>query len=120
MSDFDQKLKALLSAEDEAYIEDALEETGFYAEMFASLKGSGNAMHILTWIGIMIFGGLLLFCIWKFFQAETTRDQIFFAASAILLNSAQIALKLWFNMRLNRRAILREIKRLHLAIARSE
>lgn len=117
MSDFDQKLKALLSTEDEAYIEEALEETGFYSEVFASLKGSGNAMHIFTWIGILIFGSLLIFCIWQFFHAETTRDQIFYAAASILLNSAQISLKLWFNMRLNRRAILREIKRLHLAIA---
>ena len=118
MSKFDTALKDLLSAEDEAFIEDHIEETGFYAEVLGSLKGKGSAMHIFTWAGIMVFGAGLIFCFWKFFQVDTTRDQIMFAMLAVLLNSAQIALKLWFNMRLNRRAILREISRLHLAVAR--
>ncbi len=117
MRDFDRDLKDVLSSEDEAFIADHLEDTGYYAEAFSSFKGKGSAMHILTWVGIIIFGVGLLYCLWAFFQAETTRDQILYAMLAVLLNSAQIALKLWFNMRLNRRAIIREIKRLHLALA---
>jgi hypothetical protein len=117
MSDFDKDLKDLLSAEDEAFIADHLEETGYYTEVFGSLKGRGGAMHLLTWIGILAASAGLIFCIWQFFHADTTRDQILYAMFAVLLNSAQIALKMWFNMRLNRRAVIREIKRLHLALA---
>jgi hypothetical protein len=117
MSDFDKRLKQLLSEDDERFIANSLEETGFYSEVYGSLKGPGSAMHILTWAGIGVACMLLFYCIWQFFQAETVRDQILFAAGAIMLNTGQIALKLWFNMRLNRRAVLREIKRLHLAIA---
>lgn len=118
MSEFDKKLEQLLSEEDEQFIAETLEETGFYSEVFGSLKGPGSGLHIATWGGIFIFSGVLFFCIWKFFQVDTIRDQIMFASLAVMANSAQIALKLWFNMRLNRRAIIREVKRLQLAMAR--
>lgn len=119
MTDFDKDLKTLLSAEDEKFIADHLDETGYYAEAFGSLRGRGSAMHILSWVGILAASAGLIFCLWKFFHADTTRDQILFAMFAVLLNSAQIALKIWFNMRLNRRAIIREIKRLRLSLAQS-
>lgn len=115
MSNFDRELRQALSDEDETFIADHLDETGFYSEVFGSLKGPGSLIHRMTWLGIMVFCFILFFAIWKFFQAETVRDQILFASLVIMANSAQIALKIWFNMRLNRRAIIREIKRLQLA-----
>jgi len=118
MSNFDKKLERLLNEEDEQFIANSLEETGYYSEALNSLKGRGSGMHVLTWAGIMVFSAILLYSIWKFFQVDTVRDQIMFATLAVLANSAQIALKMWFNMRLNRRAVIREIKRLQLAIAR--
>lgn len=118
MSDFDQRLKELLSEDDEAFIADAVDEQGYYASVFNSLKGQGSGMRILSWIGIFIFSALLLVSIWQFFQAETIRDQILFAALAIMLNSSQIALKLWFNMQLNRRAITQELRRLQLVVTK--
>jgi len=117
MTDIDKRLQTLLSEGDSTAIDKSLDETGFYAEVFNSFRGPQRAMHIMTWLGIIVFGALLIVCIIKFFGAETTRDQIFYAGAAILLNSAQIALKIWFNMRLNRIAILREIKALRLSIA---
>lgn len=95
-------------------------ESSFYTEVFNSLRSPQSAMLKLSWVGILVFGGLLIFCIIQFFGAETTRDQILYASGAILLNSAQIALKIWFNMRLNRLAIMREIKALRLALAERE
>ena len=119
MSNFDEKLEQLLSEEDEQFIADSVENTGFYSEAFGSLKGRGSGLFIYTWVGILIFGVVLIFSIWKFFQVETIREQILFASLAVMANSAQIALKMFFNMRLNRRAIIREIKRLQLAITRT-
>lgn len=118
MSDFDKTLKELLSAEDEAYLAENLREKDFYSEVWGSLKGPGKGLYIMTWAGIMVFAGGLIFCVWKMFQVQTTHELIFFSAFAIMLNSAQIALKLWFNMRLNRQAIVTDIKRLQLAVSR--
>lgn len=117
MTDIDERLKTILSSDETNAINKSIDETGFYAEVFNSFRGPGRAMHIMTWAGIIVFGTLLIICVVKFFGAETTRDQIFYACAAVLLNSSQIALKLWFNMRLNRIAILREIKGLRLIIA---
>lgn len=119
MSKFDQDLKALLSEEDEAFMADIMDETGYYKTVFNSFRGQGSALRIWTWVGILFFVGFLIFCLWKFIQAETIKEQIHFATFAILLNSAQVALKLWFNMQLNRRAISQEIKRSQLLILRA-
>jgi len=119
MDEFDQKLKNLLSEEDENFITDAIDETGYYRSVLQSFKGQGSGMNILAWIGVAVTCALLFFCIWNFFHAETTRDQILFATLALSMNSAQIALKLWYNMQLNRRTITREIKRLQLTVAKA-
>lgn len=118
MSDFDRTLKDLLSAEDETFLAENLKEKEFYSEVWGSLKGPGKGMYIMTWMGIIAFGLGLLFCLWKLFHVQTTRELILFGVFAILLNSAQIALKLWFNMRINRQAIVTDIKRLQLAVSR--
>lgn len=118
MSDFDKALKELLSAEDEAFLAENLKEEDFYSEVWGSLKGPGKGLYILTWIGILAFSTGLIFCVWKLFQVQTTREMILFGSFAIMLNSAQIALKLWFNMRINRQAIVTDIKRLQLAVSR--
>jgi len=118
MGQLEQDLMSLLSVEDEAYLARNLKEENFFKEVFGSLKGPNKAIYIMTWIGIMIASFGLIFCVWKLFHVETTRDMVFFGAFAIMLNSAQIALKLWFNMRLNRQAIVTDIKRLQLAVSR--
>jgi len=119
MTDFERDLKSALKAQDPDYISDPIEENGYYRTVFDSLRGKGSGMRITSWIGILVFSGVLLLSVAMFFQAETTRDQILFATLAVLSNSAQIALKLWFNMQLNRSAIIHEIKNLHLAIAKA-
>jgi len=118
MTDFDKKLEQLLSEEDEAFVTDAIDETGYYKTVLSSFSGQGSALRVFTWIGILVWGAMLIYCVWKFFQVDTTRDQILFAAGAIMLNSAQIALKLWFNMQLNRRVLSHEIKRLQVMVAK--
>ncbi|WP_371397627.1 DUF6768 family protein [Fretibacter rubidus] len=116
--DFDVALGDMLAEDDLDYIDGQLDTTNYFKEAFGSLGGPGKALYRLTWGGIMIFSAGLIFCIWKMFGADNLRDQILFATFAVMLNSAQIALKLWYNMRLNRQAMMREIKRLHLAVAR--
>lgn len=120
MSDFDERLRALLSEGDDAAIEQSLGEKNVLVETLGALKGPESGWNIMIWITVMIFCGLLFFCIYKFFHVETVKMQIFYAAGAVLCNSAQIAFKLWFHMRLNRHKLLREIRRLQLAIVHKD
>lgn len=117
MSEFDTRLKSLLSEEDERFIGDAVDETGYYKYAWSSFRGQGSGMRIMAWGGILIFGALTILCVYLLLTAETTRLQIIFGAFAIMLNSAQIALKLWFNMQLNRIALSHELRRLQLVVA---
>ena len=119
MPDFEAVLKDAASEIDAKLPTDMIDEAGYFKSVLGSYKGQGSGMTILTWIGITVICVLLFFFIWKFFHAETTRDQILFASLVIMMNSAQIALKLWFNMQINRRAITREIKLLQIMLATS-
>jgi hypothetical protein len=119
MTDFDDRLQTALSAEDEKFVADHLDEKGYYAEVLSSLRGPGGAMNILAWVGIFIFSAILIGCLIGAFQAETSRAQILFVAFAVMANSGQIAIKLWANMRLNRRAVMVELAKLRLELARA-
>ena len=120
MSDFDERLRAILSESDDAAIDQSLGEKNVILESLGALKGPEGGWNIMVWMAVMIFCGLLFFCIYKFFHADTVKMQIFYASGAVLTNSAQIAFKLWFHMRLNRRVLLREIRRLQLAIVHKD
>jgi hypothetical protein len=115
MNSIDEQLRELLSTRDDTDV--PLNEGNYYREVWDSFKGESSAFFIFTWIGIIVFGGGLIYCIVLMFQAEDQRGLILAATLAIMLNSAQIALKLWYNMRLNRIAVLREIRRLRLEMA---
>lgn len=113
MSDFDRKLHDLL-AEHDGGLDIAGGEENYYREVLSSFRGEGSELRVATWVGILFFGGLLIWCVVEFLRAATVQDQITFGVFAVMLNSAQIALKLWFNMRLNRRALIREIRGMRL------
>jgi len=117
MNDFETQLRATLSQEDQTYINETLAETGFYKDVFSNLKGPGSTLNIMAWLAVFATSGLLIFCLISAFRADTIRDQILFATIAIMGNSAQIAFKMWINMRMNRRAIQTDILKLKLALA---
>ncbi len=116
--DFNASLRQALSAEDEAFLQESLSEKNYYREVLSNLKGQGSVMNILAWGGVFAFSAGLIFSLWQLFIVDTVREQIIYATFAVLCNMAQIALKLWFNMRMNRRAVMMEIQRLRLQIAK--
>ena len=118
MTDFDHRLKEVLSAEDQAFVTDTIDETGYYRSVFQSFRGQGASMRITSWVGILVASAALIYCVIQMFLADTLQTQIIFATFAIMLNGAQIGLKIWFNMQIDRRAIIHEIKRLQLVAAR--
>lgn len=110
MTDFDERLKSLLASPDHASLSGPIDERGYYKSVLDSFSGQGAGLRILGWAAILIWGGLLIFCIIQLFSVESLEAKMIYATFAVLLNSAQIAMKLWFNMQLNRRAIIREIR----------
>ena len=107
MDDFEKELEAALRS-------DPIDEGGYYREAFASLKGDGSGLRIAAWIATIIFSAIGIYCLYKMLTVEPLDLIVKYAAGAVIFLQAQIAMKLWFNMQLNRRAITREIQRLAL------
>jgi len=120
MSDFDQKLQELLGAEERDLLDSNFEEEGYYTEVMSSFRGKGRWIRIGCWFGVFVCCSVLFYAAWMFFQVQSTKDQIMCAAIAIMMNSAQISLKLWLHQRMNRRAVLIEIQRLRVELAARE
>lgn len=112
MDDFDKALETALRA-------DPIDERGYYREAFASFKGDGSGLRILAWVGVLIFSVGLIYFLIRMMIAPSVDHMIIFGVWTLLCAQAQIALKLWFNMQLNRRAITREIRALSAKINRS-
>jgi hypothetical protein len=113
MDDFDKALESALRA-------DPIDERGYYREAFASLRGHGSGLRILAWAAVLIFSAGLIYCLIRMMTAPSIDQMIVFGVWCILCAQAQIALKLWFNMQLNRRAVTREIRRLEAMIERRQ
>ena len=116
MTNFDEKMKALLSEADADFVGDTIDETGFYKTSWESLRGTGSGMRKMAWAGILAFSAMTIVSIWQMFVVDDLRLQIIWATLAVLGSTAQIAIKMWFNMQLNRRALSHEIRRLQLAV----
>ncbi|MEL7296306.1 MAG: DUF6768 family protein, partial [Pseudomonadota bacterium] len=97
-----------------------IREPNFYREVWDSFHGRNASLLITTWVGILVASAGLIYCVVKMFQVTETNELILFASFAVMLNSGQIALKLWYNMRLNRAAMLTEIRKLRLALVSEE
>ena len=113
MTGHDEKLEAALRAMGS----DPIDETGYYRDAFASLKGEGSGLRIAAWIGTIIFSAATLYCFYKMLTVEPLDHIIKYGIGALAFSQGQIALKLWCNMQLNRRAVTREIRRLGLLLS---
>ena len=119
MSDFDNKLKALLADGDDVAFSDQIDERGYYRSVLDSFSGQGAGLRIMGWGAILIWGSLLILCLVQLFRVQGLEAKLIYATFAIILNSAQIAMKLWFNMQINRRAVIKEIRILQALYAES-
>lgn len=63
---------------------------------------------------------IIIWAGWQFFTTADTRELVFWGVIALAALHAQVAMKLWIFMEMNRASVVRETKRLELALARLE
>ncbi len=116
MSDIDERIKNEL-AEETAAIDELLTKEGGMPDMVAAaLKGSMRRWIWLTGLFTLIFTALMFWCGYEFFTATGSDDRIFWGVCMLAAAMPQIALKQWQWMEMNRANLMREIKRLELAV----
>lgn len=120
MADLDNRLRAALSADDEAFLDTLEKERGLFAQIGESFRGPMRTMTVIANVAVLIATAIGLWSVWQMFQADTTRGLILWAAAAWAAWTLQIGLKQWIWSRIQTLSVLRELKRLELRLARIE
>ncbi len=120
MTEFDDKLRANLSADDEAFLKDLEDGRGLFAQLGATFEGPMRYWSVFGWVIITVLTAFGIYAIWRMFQTDTDRALILWAGAAWAAWTAQIAMKQWVFDRMATLTILRELKKIELRVARME
>ncbi|WP_430468374.1 DUF6768 family protein [Winogradskyella ouciana] len=116
MEDIDKLIKETLTAEEAKFYDD-LDEQNVWQMIFGIFEGKNSWIVYLMSIVQVIFFGLFIYCAIQFFNAEATNDLIKWGIFGTLALMASSMLKLFSWMQMDKKAIIREIKRLELQVS---
>ena len=114
--DIDQLIKDTLTQEEAKFYDD-LEEQNLLQMIFGIFKGKNSWIVYMMSIVQVIFFGLFIYCAIQFFEVEAINDLIKWGilGSVALMGSCMLKLFSW--MQMDKKAIIREIKRLELQVS---
>jgi len=116
MEDIDQLIKETLN-EEEAKFYDDLEEQNLLQMVFGIFSGKNSWLVIVMSIVQVVFFGFFIYCAIQFFNVEDTNDLIRWGVFGTLSLMASSMLKVFSWMQMDKKAIIREIKRLELQVS---
>lgn len=116
MEDIDKLIKDTLTKE-EAKFYDELDEQNIFEMLGGVYKGKNSWLIILMNIVQVIFFGLFIYCAIQFFKVEETNELIKWGIFGSIALYAQSMLKLFTWMQMDKKAIIREIKRLEIQVS---
>jgi len=114
--EIDELIKETLTAE-EAKFYDELNEQNIFQMMFGIFKGKNRWMTITISIVQLIWFVVFVYCAIQFFNTEETNELIRWGIFGALSIMASSMLKFYTWMQMDKRALLREIKRLELQVS---
>ncbi|SDI50867.1 DUF6768 family protein [Winogradskyella thalassocola] len=114
--DIDQLIKETLTQEEAKFYDD-LDEQNLSQMIFGIFSGKNSWIVIVMSIVQVIFFGIFIYCAIQFFNVEATNDLIKWGVFGTLSLVVSSMLKLFSWMQMDKKAILREIKRLELQVS---
>lgn len=120
MNDTDARIRAALSAEDTAYLEDLSRERGLFAQARELYRGPMARWTALVSVAALAFTALGAWTIYRMIQAPDPREEILWLAATCGCALTIAMIKLWAWSRMESLGILRELKVIELRIARLE
>ncbi|MET1257309.1 DUF6768 family protein [Aliikangiella maris] len=112
----DERIKQELAKERQTFDSQLPEEQGLFALIAGPLKSRLRFWYIIVNIITFIVTIIMFWTGYQFFVMEQESGLVFWGICFLLAVNCQIALKQWIWMEMNRRSILREIKRVELSI----
>ncbi|WP_422104252.1 DUF6768 family protein [Winogradskyella sp.] len=116
MEDIDQLIKETLT-EQEAKFYDDLDEQNLWQMILDIFRGKNSWVVYVMSIVQVLFFGVFVYCAIQFFEVEATNDLIRWGIFGTLALMASSMLKLFSWMQMDKKAIIREIKRLELQVS---
>ena len=116
MEEIDKLIKETLTQE-EAKFYDELEEQNIFQMMFGVFKGKNSWIHIVISIVQVAWFVLFIYCAIQFFNTDETNELIRWGIFGSFSIMASSMLKLYTWMQMDKKAILREVKRLELLVS---
>lgn len=121
MTQFDDRLKAELDADDEAFLKELdSDHRGLFAQMGDTLTGPLGGWAKLIFVVAFVLAFVMFYAVYRLIIAETDRELLIWGIAFIGLMLMQGFVKQWFFERMNLMTILRELKRIELRVARME
>ena len=112
----DQLIKTTLSQEEFKLFE-ALDEQNIFQSVIGIFKGKNKwimyAMNIMT----LVFFALFVYCLIMFFKTDITNELIQWGIGIVVFLLGVSMLKIFAWMQMDKKALIREIKRLELQVA---
>ncbi|WP_237132320.1 DUF6768 family protein [Pseudohongiella sp. O18] len=114
----DNRIKNELES-DAAEIDKAMAEKEGLIQFAASpFKGGLRHWMVVAYVAIAVLTVVLIWCGYRFFMAESVDQRVFWGVWFVMTVNAQGMLKLWSWMEMNRNSVIREIKRLEIAVGK--
>lgn len=116
MTEFDDRLRGALSADDQAFLQGLEDERGLFAQMGDTLTGPLKYWTAFAFVLSLIFLCGTIYCAIRLSQAESLTETALWLAGFMWTSLAVAMVKLWFWLRMNHLATLRELKRMELRL----
>ena len=118
MTNFEARLKDGLTAEDEAFLKNLEEGESLFGQLGATFSGPLKVWTGFAFVLSFAFFGIAVWAGFRILEAAETREMIFWLAVFLFGMLTVSMLKIWFWMRMNHLATLRELKRIELRLVR--
>jgi hypothetical protein len=109
MTEFDDRIRTALDADDEAFLQELDNERGLFAQIGDTLSGPLGGWAKMVFVIVFPMSIFMFYAVWQMFTVEGTREIILWSVGA-LATVTGVGLM----------AVLRELKRIELRIARIE
>ncbi len=114
--EIDKLIKETLTEEEVKFYQE-LEEQNVWQMVGGLFQGKNKWIMVLMNIMNLVFFGLFIYCIVQFFEATTTKEFIQWSTGTLIFLLGVSMLKIFAWMQMDKKALIREIKRLELQVS---
>ena len=114
----DDRIRQELESEAEEIDEVLNDKQGMIELQMLPLKSGLRNWVIIVMVVILLVAGLIFWCGYEFIYAENVDNRIYWGVLTIVTVNIMMGLKAWAWMEAYRCSLLREVKRVEVAVAR--